>query len=169
MTTLLSIAFLLLPVASVNAQDMSPPKEVAALGWMVGTWNGSGKMAFGANETDVTTDLTVSFDGQFLKIVSTDKSSGFTLTKTAMTGWDASKHQYINYTFTNISPSARIEHGTLDGTKLVMVSDPWEAEGMKLVSRETMSKVSDSKFELIVEAKIGEKWEKEMDFVLTKK
>jgi len=163
------VALFLTPMVSAFAQDMSAPKEVKDLGWMVGTWSGSGKIAFGGQETEITSSITFSFDGQFLKAVSTDKSSGFTMTKTAMIGWDAAKSEYVSYTFTNIAPKARIAHGKMDGNKLVMVSDPWEAEGMTSVARETLSKISDTKCGSMIEMKIGDKWMTGMDFVLTKK
>jgi len=165
--SLLSVLFLL-PFAAAFAQEMKPPKEVSDLGWMVGTWTGSGKISFGSQEVAITTTMTVSFDGQFLKTVSTDKSGGFTMTKTVMVGWDAKKNQYDSYTFTNMAPKARIAHGKMDGNKLVMESEPWEAEGMTAVARETMSKISDTKTGLMMEFKNGEKWDKGMDFVLTK-
>ena len=169
MKRLLTAALLIMPMVSVFAQDMSPPKEVKDLGWMVGTWSGSGKMAFGGHETEITTTMTVSFEGQFLRAVSTDKSAQFTTTKTTMTGWDAAKGQYTSYSFTNFAPTARIGHGKLDGSKLEMTSDPWEAEGMTAVVRETMSNISDTKCGLLMEFKNGDKWVKAMDYVLTKK
>ena len=68
-----------------------------------------------------------------------------------------------------MAPTARIEHGKMDGGKLVMVSEPWKAEGMTAVSRETTWKISDTKCGLLMEFKNGDKWLKEMDFVLTKR
>lgn len=165
----LMAALFLVPIASAYAQDMSPPKEVTELGWMVGTWSGSGKISFGGHEADITSTMTISFDGQFLKVASVDDSGGFKMTKTMMVGWDAKKSEYISYTFTNMGPKARIAHGKMEGGKLVMVSEPWEAGGMTATARETMSKVSDSKYGLTMEFKNGDKWDKGMDFVLTKK
>ncbi|HWD40397.1 MAG TPA: DUF1579 family protein [Fimbriimonas sp.] len=167
----LSVAAVLLSVLLVPAlaQDYSPPKQIKDLGWMVGAWSGNRKITFGGHSAEITTEMTISFDGQFLKEISTDKSAGSTLTKTTMTGWDPEKSQYISYTFTNMAPTARIAHGKIDGGKLSMVSDPWEAEGFKMVGRETMSKVSDTKCNLVMELKQGDKWLKEMDFILEKK
>ncbi len=169
MKRLLTVTISLVCVATAVAQEMGPPKEVTALGWMVGTWTASGKIAFGGQETDITSSMTVSFDGYFLKTVSVDKSAGFKMTKTVMIGWDAAKSQYESYTFTNMAPKARVAHGKMDGSKLVMVAEPWAAEGMTAVMRETMSKFSDTKCGLLLEMKIGDKWMKGMDFVLVKK
>ena len=158
----------MIPIISTFAQDMSPPKEVKDLKWMVGSWAGSGKISFGGRETEISSTMTVVFDGQFLKAVSVDDSSGFKMTKTVMFGWDAAKSEYVSYTFTNMAPKPRIAHGKMDGNKLVMVSDPWEAGGMTAVARETVSKNSDTKCGLMMEFKKGDKWDKGMDFVLTK-
>jgi hypothetical protein len=154
-------------LTSAFAQDI--PKKVVDLSWLVGTWSGTGKVTFGGHETSIATTVTLSFDGDFLKAVSTDVGNGYTMTKTSMTGWDAAKNQYVSYTFTNIAPMARIAHGNAESDKLAMVSEPWEAEGMTLVSRETMWKISDTKCGLLLESKKGDKWDKEMDYVLTKK
>ncbi len=169
MKRLLTAVLFLVSMVSAFAQDTSPPKEVSDLGWMVGTWSGSTKIAFGGHETAINSEMTISFDGQFLKTVATDESSGSKLTKTSMIGWDVAKGEYVSYTFTNIAPAPRIEHGKMDGAKLVLVSDPWQAEGMKAVIRETVSKVSDTQYGLVMEFKNGDKWVKGVDFVLTKK
>ncbi len=168
MKGLWAAALLLAPMVSALSQDLGPPKQVKDLGWMVGTWSGTGKIAFGGHSVGITSTMIVSFDGQFLKSVSTDKSAGYTLIKTTMTGWEPAKSQYVSYTFTNMAPTARIAHGKWDGKRLEMVSDPWEAEGTTSVDRETMSKISDTKYGLMMEYKDGEKWVKGMDFVLTK-
>lgn len=152
-----------------HGQEMSPPKQVSDLSWLVGTWAGNGKITFGGREVAIETLMTVSFDGQFLKAVSIDKSAGFKMTKTCMIGWDPLKSEYASYTFTNMAPTARIAHGKLEGDKLVMVSDPWEAEGMTTIARESMSKMPAGKSGFAMEFKKGDKWEKGVDFVLVKK
>jgi hypothetical protein len=168
MRRLLTVALFLAPMVAVLAQDYGPPQQVKDLGWTLGTWTGSGKIAFGGHEVEITSTMTVSFDGQFLKAVSADKSAGSTLTKTTMTGWEPKKGEYISYTFTNAAPTARIAHGKLAGSTLQMISDPWEAEGFTMVARESMSKISDTKCGLVMEYQQGDKWVKGMDIVLTK-
>lgn len=144
------------------------PKEIKALGWAVGTWSGKCKIAFGGRETEIATTMTVSFDGQFLKSVSKDVSAGYTLSKTTMTGWDEVKAEYVSYTFTNMAPTARIAHGKMDGKALTMVAEPWKAEGMTMVSRETLRSLTATTCSLVMEFKSGDKWVKGMDVVLTK-
>ena len=168
MKRLLMAALLLAPMVSVLAQDYGPPQQIKDLGWTVGTWSGTGKIAFGGHEVEITSSMTVSFDGQFLKEVSIDKSAQSTLTNTTMTGWEPKKGEYVSYSFTNAAPTARIAHGKLNGNTLQMISDPWEAEGFTMVMRETVSKISDTKCGLKLEYKQGDKWITGMDFVLTK-
>ena len=169
MKRFLTAALFLAALVSVLAQDYGPPKQIKDLSWMLGTWSGTGKIEFGGHSVNITSSMTVSFDGQFLKAVSSDKSAESTLTKTTMTGWDTKKNEYVSYTFTNMAPTARIAHGTLHAGALQMVSEPWEAEGFTMVERETMSSVSDTKCNLTLEYKGGEKWVKGMDFVFTKR
>ena len=168
MKRLLTTAVLLVLMVTCFAQELSPPKQVTDLGWMVGTWSGSGKISFGGQATAIKTTMTVSFEGQFLKEVAVDDSAGYKLTKTIMTGWQPAKSQFVSYTFTNMAPTARIAHGKMSGNKLVMVAEPWEAEGMTVVGRETMSKISETKFGYKLEFQKGNKWEVGMDIVLAK-
>lgn len=169
MKRLLTAALLMASMVSVFAQDLAPPQQVKDLAWMIGTWSGTGKIAFRGHEVEITSTMTISFEGQFLKSISSDKSAGSTLTKTTMTGWEPKKGEYISYTFTNMAPTARIAHGKLSDNKLEMVSDPWEAEGFTMVARETMSKISETKVGMKLEYKQGDKWITGMDFVLNKK
>lgn len=159
----------LLISSSIHTAQVTAAKEIRDLGWMVGTWSGSGKVSFGGRQMEIATTMMVSFDGHFLKTVSEDKSSGFTMTKTTMTGWDARKHQFVSYTFTNISPSARIAYGKMEGDKLTMVSEPWEAEGMTAVMRETIKKATDTQIAYSLETRRGENWSQGMNFILSKK
>lgn len=159
----------LVPITSAFAQMPAPPKQVSDLAWMVGTWTGSGKISFGGNETEIKTTMTAAFDGMFLKINSTDESTGFKMTKTVMVGWDSANSEYVTYTFTNIAPDARIAHGKPVDGMLQTVSDPWEAEGMKATTRETVSKVSATQCGYKIEFKQGDNFVTGMDFVLTKK
>ncbi|MBL8088347.1 MAG: hypothetical protein JNM85_09815 [Chthonomonas sp.] len=164
----LTSACVLLGVSAL-AEDLTAPKEIKDLGWMIGTWSAETKIKFGAKETKIASSMIVSYDGMFLKAVATDKSDDFTLTKTTMTSWDAAQSQYVSYAFTNIAPTARIARGTMIEGKLVLTSDPWEAEGMKTAIRETMWKVSEKKIGLKMEMQVKDKWVTGMDLVMTKK
>lgn len=169
MTPLLALALSLPVAASAPRQEVPVPKPVADLAWMLGTWSGKGTIAFGGRETAIESTTTIGFDGQFLKLVSADASGGFTMTKTVMVGWDASKSRYDSYSFTNLAPKPRIAHGKMEGNKLVLESEPWEAEGMTAIARETMTRISPDQLGVMMEFKIGEKWAKGMDLVLGKK
>ena len=78
MKCLLMVALLVVPILSTRAQEMGPPKEVKNLGWSVGTWTGNGKIAFGEQKMPISSAMTISY-AMFLKFVSSDKSTGFTM------------------------------------------------------------------------------------------
>lgn len=155
--------------ALAQAQDMTPPQQVTDLKWMVGTWSGKGKFAFGGQEMDVSMTMVFSFDGQFLKSVSTNEMGGMKMSETMMLGWNPAKSEYDSYTFTSFAPTPGVKHGKMENGGLVMVSDPWDVGGMSVVSRTTLTKVSDTQFRMTMEFKNDDKWEKASDMELKKK
>lgn len=159
----------MLTTVSAMAQQTQTPNQVTDLGWMVGTWSGSGKFTFGGQEMDLSSTMVFSFEGQFLKSVTTTEMGAMKMDETMMMGWNEPKKEYVSYTFTGFAPMPGIKHGKMDGSSLVMVSEPWEVEGQSVVSRSTYAKVSDTKFRLTMELKDGDKWDKAMDLELTKK
>lgn len=169
MTKLLSITTLLLASASVFAQDMKSPKEVTDLAWMIGTWSGEGKMSFGGQEAPVKTTMVVTFDGQFVKAVSTTEEGGMTMRETMMLGWNEDTKMYDSYTFTSFAPTPGIKHGKIEDGKLVLVSEPWKVQGMSFVSRATYAKVSDSKLRMGMDFKSATGWDTALDMQLSKK
>lgn len=161
-------ALVVLPALTAFSQGPTRPKQVTDLGWMVGTWTGAGKFSLGGQTVDTKLSIVVTFDGQFLKEVSTADMGAFKSTETMMLGWDAAKNQYSSYTFADYAATPGIKHGTMTGESLTLVSEPWAMEGMTVLSRSTMTKVSDSKFKSKMEIKNGEKWDTAMDIELAK-
>jgi hypothetical protein len=155
-------------LAAAQAPDLQPPAEVSKLGWLAGKWSGSGGFSFGGMEMTVNIGMEVGFDGQFLKIVSKNDYGVLVATETMMLGYDAAKSRYTSWAFTNITPVPRIEHGTLEGDSLVMVSEPWPVMGQDTVSRSTMTKLGDTKVKFKLEFKAGESWEPVAELELTK-
>ena len=155
-------------MVSAIAQTSDPPKEIADLSWMVGTWSGTGKNVYDGKETPFTTSMTVSRYGQTIQAVSTlTPPNGVELILTRMIGWDAVKRQYVSYTFSNMAGLPLISRGTLTNNKLVMLFDKWGTDTTK-VGRETMSKISDTKYGFRTEMRHDKKWEVQMDMVLQK-
>lgn len=161
-------AFALVGVASAQAPDTTPPKELGELSWLHGTWKGTGAFNFGGMEIEVATKMAVSMDGQFIKFVSTNDYGMIQATETMMLGWDAAKSMYVSYAFSNLSPMPRREAGKKEGDSFVMISDPWEIMGQAMVSRSTMTKMSDTKVKFMLEFKAGDAWEKASEMELTK-
>ncbi|MBS1723012.1 MAG: DUF1579 family protein [Armatimonadetes bacterium] len=169
MSRVLISALLFLPCVPTFAQEMAPPKEVTDLGWMVGTWSGSGKVPYEGKEIELSVMMTFSIDGQFLKSKSSMVEGGMKMSETMMLGWSGAKSEYVSYSFTSFAPTPGIKHGKLDGANLVMTSEPWEVSGMTVVSRTTYTKLSDTKFRTKMEFKNGEKWDNAMELELTQK
>ena len=166
----LCVALLVVASCGLMAQlpSTEPPAEVKKFDWMIGKWKGAGSMALQGMEMSFTTEMTNSYEGQFLKSVSTIDYGMIQVTETMFTGFDPGKGEYFSYAFTNMAPKPRIEFGKLDGETLVMVSEPWEIMGQSISSRATMKKTSDTKARFVVEFKMGDAWEKATDMELTK-
>ncbi|MCC6402630.1 MAG: hypothetical protein IT207_01320 [Fimbriimonadaceae bacterium] len=162
------LAIGLVGFASAQAPETTPPKELEELNWLLGKWKGTGSFSFGGMDLTVTSTMAVTWDGQFLKSVSTNDYGAFQSTETLFLGWDATKSQYFIYAFTNFSPMPRRETGTKQGDSVVMTSDPWDIMGQTMVSRGTMTKVDGSKIKFKLEFKAGDAWELAADMELKK-
>lgn len=162
------VAVAAMGAANAQVPDLNPPKELEALTWLKGTWSGSASMSFGGIDLEVTSKMTVSMDGQFVKVVSTNDYGMIQATETMFVGYDASKAAYISYAFTNMSPMPRRETGKFVGESFETVSDPWEIMGQAMVSKTTLTKVSESKLTFKLELKAGDAWEKATEMTMTK-
>ncbi|GMV88508.1 MAG: hypothetical protein AMXMBFR81_14390 [Chthonomonas sp.] len=151
---------LILAVASCFAQmpDLSPPKELAKLDFMKGSWSGSGTMTMEGQTMPFSGTMTNATEGQFLKLDSVNDMAGLKMTEMAYVAYDAANSRYTIYTFTNFSPAPRIEHGKFEGEKFVTVSEPWNVMGQKHVSRTTMWKVDADTLGLKLEFQIDDRW-----------
>lgn len=155
------IGFSLLALLSVSAfgQSFETPAQVKALDWMDGTWEGSIAMSIQGMDFEQKGTMTVVTDGNYKKITSNSETMGMTMVETSFCGWDAATSKYVMYTFANWVPTPRIERGSLEGTKLTMVSDPWDVPGMgPVVTRATMTKVSETEISFVMQFKEGDAW-----------
>ncbi|QYK54090.1 MAG: DUF1579 family protein [Fimbriimonadaceae bacterium] len=155
----LSLMLALICSSFAFAQLPQPGPEISALKWMVGDWTSEGKFTMMGSEMPYTAEWTVTMEGPFLKSVSKMNMMGMTLIETGYTHWDKAKKQYVMTTYTNFSDMPRIERGTMTGSVLTMLSDPWEAMGQPASSRSTLSKVSDDVLQFKLEMKAGDGWE----------
>lgn len=141
------------------AQMVQPAPEITALKWMVGSWTSAGKFTMMGQEMPYTAEWTVTMEGAFLKGVTTTSMMGMSLVETSYTHWDNEKKQYVMTSYTNFSDIPRVERGTMKGTTLTMLSDPWTAMGQPSSSRATVTKVSDDVIQFKLEMKNGDKWD----------
>ena len=158
---------LIFAAASIVAQacfgqtpDFAPSAEMKKLDFMVGEWTSVSTWSMeGMAPTKVTTSVKIAWDGQFLRQTTlSDYEGQFKMTETAMLGYDPAKKQYFSSAYTNVSPMPRTEHGTFDGTVMLMTSDPWEVMGDATTGRATLTKVSNDEMKFKLEFKMGDKW-----------
>ena len=166
LTLMTAAAFL---TAHAQVPNMEPPVAINELKWMSGTWEGKGSFSAQGMEMDYTVSMTCSIDGQFLKTYSVNDFGVMKMSETMYIGWEEAKKEYVGYAFTNMAPTPRIERGKLEGASWILVSEPWEVMGTSMVTRATMTKVSDTKSKFKLEMKNGDKWDVASEVELTKK
>ena len=152
-------------------QEMGPSPELKKMDWMIGKWSGNVKWSIpGTPETEAPMDYECTWDGNFIKSSSTMEMAGMgKMTETGYLGWDAKNSKYVMYVFTNFSHDPRIERGTLDGNKLLMVSDPFNVQGQDIVGRATQTRKDDGSVHFLLEFKMGEEWAKVAEGTFKKK
>ncbi|MGI8923081.1 MAG: DUF1579 family protein [Fimbriimonadales bacterium] len=159
----------LLAFALAPAQE-KPSAEMERIAWMIGDWNGKVKWSMeGMNET-VELPYKAVTEGNFLKSTSSFQMMGMRFSETSFLCWDAAKKRYSSYTFTNFAPTPRVEHGTFEIDKMVMISEPWSVDPKgPTTSRASVTKKSDKVVHFLLEFKEGEKWVKVAEATFTKK
>ncbi len=165
-------SFLVVAAYSIGqgAPDLVPPKQISDLSWSVGEWSGSIHWTEpGTPEMDVTTNLVIDMEGQFLREKMTQDMMGTPITETAYMGWNEKEKRYDCWAFSNFAATPRLEHGTIDGTKWVFESEPWTVMGQPVVGRSTVVRVSDTEMKMTLEFKMGDNWTKVAEGTLKKK
>lgn len=143
------------------AQGGQVPAEVKALDFMDGTWDFNLDMTIMGQTMTQTGTMTVSTEGMFKKMVAKGTTAGMESLEISYIGWQESKKRIQMYTFTDWAPTPREEYGTFDGKTWVTVSEPWDVPGVGvLVSRATLTKVSDKELSITIEFKNGDSWDK---------
>lgn len=169
---LCALALLLSLFGSLLSQGMPErPAELKKLEWMLGEWTGKWTWHIPGMEGEMTMTLKNEYEGHFIKKTSVMTMEGMTSKEACYMGWDASKRRFSCWTFTDFAPTPRIEHATMDGDKLIFISEPWDV-GMPegpIVSRATLTKKSDKEIVFLVEFKQGENWTKAADGSFKKK
>lgn len=162
----LAVAVSALSIGQVPPSE--PPAELKKLDYMVGDWTSAGSFTIMGMESEMTMDIKVKWDGQFLRQETVNEVSGERMTETMFLGWDAKKSQYFSHSYTSLSAMPRVEHGKLDGEKLVMVSEPWDVMGMDMESRTMIWKTGDNAM-MSMEFKMDGDWVKAGEWTLKRK
>lgn len=167
--SLVGLVFGLVAVSSAQIST-EPQAEIKAIDWMNGTWEGTIMMNVQGVEIEQKGTMTISTDLQFKKIVGKSQTMGMDFNEVSYISFNAETKKYSMHTFANWAPTPRVESGTWDGTKWVMVSDPWSVPGMgTITSRTTITKASDTEMQFLLELRQGEDWVKTGEGTYTKK
>jgi hypothetical protein len=162
-----------LAVAGATAAfSQEPPTisaELKALEWQIGTWEGTVKWSMPGMEGDSKMTMKSEWEGLFMKQTSTTEMQGMKMLEVGYLGYDPDKKKYSFHTFTSFAPTPRIEWGTVEGTKAVFVSDPWNVMGQVTSSRATVVKKGDSEMAFTLEFKQGNSWSKVAEGTFKKK
>lgn len=150
---------------------MNPPEEMDVFKSMIGKW--TGKMVWeepGAPKMEFTMTMENTWDGQFVRSSNVMDMGGMKMTESMYFGWDAEKKKYKSWSFTNWSPTPRVEWGTFDAKGIsTWVSEPWDAGmGEKTESRTTITPQGTNKVNFLLEFKKDGKFGKVMGGTLTK-
>jgi hypothetical protein len=158
-------------VSAVAQGPSGPPAEVKALEWLTGQWEGDFNWNMMGVESDSKMTISAEWEGQFLKLVQTTEVPGMDkMIDNSYLGWDAKEKKYRMWSFSNYSPNPRIESGTLEGSKLVMTSEPWDTGmGDPITGRGTMTKRSENEIHFSLEFQMNGTWEKVGEGLLKKK
>lgn len=158
----LLLLFAIVSAAALSgAQDMTPPKELKKLDWMLGTWSGKMKWTMPGMGGDAEMKFTATMEGMFQKQVSTMTMDGQETLEVSYLGYDPKKKVYTCWTFTNFAPTPRVDRITMSGNKTVFISQPWEVgmPGGPTTSRATLIR-SGNKISMTLEFMMGKKWSK---------
>ena len=105
-----------------------PSPELKKLSYMIGEWSGTFTISMGGNDTPLQCGIKAEWaqKGNFLKTTMTVSmpDNGGKMEGITYLGYDSEGKVYRGFGFEDMSPIAREESGTLDGTKLVMTSKP---------------------------------------------
>ncbi|HZH97891.1 MAG TPA: DUF1579 family protein, partial [Fimbriimonadaceae bacterium] len=135
----------------------------------IGEWSGTTKWVMQGMEGEGPMTMKNEWEGQFLKSATVTEADGVKMTELSLLGWNAKTKKFDSWTFTNFGATPRLEHGELEGDKLVMASEPWDVMGQKMEGRGTMTKKSATEILFILEFKMDGKWVKAAEGTYRKK
>lgn len=138
-----------------------PPKELGALGWLMGEWDADFKMYSPGGTAAVPVNGTVTYGstlrGMYLESKYDADMGGVPSEGLQLTSYDAAKKQYFAYWFDSMAPGGLEFWGTLKGQTLTLVSKPFSmpGAGAPMVFRSTNSLKAAGKVLFRLEMKSG--------------
>lgn len=154
--------------------DMTPPKELAKIHPLIGTWKGKEKHFEPGNTTPIEVDATIVntlvLGGHFIRgdyktsIPGMGEFSGL-----QMISFDPATKKYVIYWFDSMSNTGLRGESSSTGPSFVFVTEPVEMPGMGMTKmRITTTTTSATAFRMSVEMQMGDQWHKFLDGSYTK-
>lgn len=176
MHTLLTAALLASTFANSSQEPMMPPppKELKALGWLLGDFTSDLK-SFEPGKAEGspspgTVKSTMSMGDMYIESRFTADMGGMPMTGVQLTTYDAAKREYVAYWFDSMSPGVLELRGQLKGSVLTLVSKPAAIPGMpgKHSFRATSGLKGAGKYLFRLEMNSGQGFSKMMEGMNTK-
>ena len=139
--------------------DLDAGPEVKKLDWLIGDWTATSTWTMeGMDPMEVEIEYSAKWDGKFISQSTVTDFVFFKMTETMLLGWDPDKKRYSSWAFTNMSSMPRIEHGSLEGDTLTMISEPWLVDGMdeSSSSKAVLTKKGDDQMAFTLYLKVGD-------------
>ena len=156
------VASLAILVANAQMMGGKPPKELAKVNFMLGTWKGSETMGGmgGPPSTSRSTVTTVKkLNGRYYSGTHIMKTKEGTMEGMHMLTYDPAKKAYVAYWFDSEAAGAMEMTGNFVGKSLVMVSKPMDMPGMgQQTFRATWTPNGARGLSFKLEGKAGDKW-----------
>ncbi|MBX3119104.1 MAG: DUF1579 family protein [Fimbriimonadaceae bacterium] len=159
--------------AQDHMMDMSPPKEVSKLDFMLGKWTGSYTSYMEGMEMSMKGTIVTkkAVGGRYVQSDHTYSGKGMPeMSGMHMASYDPETKEYFGYWFDSTAPGAMEMRGNFMGATLRMVSKPTAVPGMPepIVMRAWYTKVSATKIDFLLEMKMGNDWAPMMKGTMTK-
>lgn len=161
----LTIATLALCYASyAQMPDMAPPKEMANLNWLLGTWTGNQEYSMGepgAKPEKGSAKITFkkALGGRFINGDHDMMMMGMKMTGTAMLTYDPSKKVWREYWFDSMTPEVLAFTGGPVNGEYVLTSEPVAMNGMPETRYRASYAHKAGKMVFKLQMQAGENWQ----------
>ncbi len=155
------LVLLLVGVFSV-AQMPAKPEELKKLQFLVGKFGGTNKMYMDPSQEPTESKGSIEskwiLDDRYLNWNFNGEFMGMKMNGILTMSYDPMQKKFVGTWIDNMGNGILYFRGNFEGEKLVLVSDPAEAEGMGVVSMKAIYYATDKGFKFDLDMKMQENW-----------